>query len=192
MHVGSSLRTSGKQRMALEKNLTESFKIRFTNWKRLTFSWQGIVVTLLFLLAGCKSSNDATENLAALPPLPPDLSISCSSGGGFSGLWTGFTFEADQDVWQWQGMGNTYDSTLIGRIPPDTLYQLWQELQNMSFFELTQSQTGNMTTAIEARANERSNKVRWPTKVYSVEGMQSPTDSFYVHCSTLAERLSID
>ena len=119
------------------------------------------LVAILFavlLLPGCQkqvakgpdaSASSAASDSAA-PAAPASLkpfTLSLSSGGGFSGAYTGYTLASDGSVRAWRKRPATPESTTwAGQANPDSIAALAKALD--AYLGAAVHETGNMTTQI--------------------------------------------
>jgi hypothetical protein len=68
-------------------------------------------------------------------PVPADLKIVFGEGGGFSGLWSGYTILAGDTVFSWKGKSFGENPTFAGTLPHDSLESLWQVIQELQLLE---------------------------------------------------------
>ena len=108
--------------------------------------------------AGSASSGTATGTLSSLPA---DFSCRVGFGGGITGLWSGYTLEADGTVLSWEGRIAGLDPQPAGQIPTEAVQRLWQLVQDRQFMTLRSDTRGNMTYMIEVTAGGRTHTAWW-------------------------------
>lgn len=92
-----------------------------------------IVPLLTIFSLACSSSSSTSKS--ELPKVPSDLRITIGSGGGFSGIWKGYTLLAGDSIMEWEGKSIGENPKYVGTLRRDTLAQLWQTVQDEHFLE---------------------------------------------------------
>ncbi|PLX31542.1 MAG: hypothetical protein C0600_05590 [Ignavibacteria bacterium] len=126
------------------------------------------IMTLLIsggLFAGCASCKHAEQ------PSYPLTEVSYSSGGGFSGFYTGYTIKPDRVVTRWNGRGGIPSSVdTIGTVDEQRYHTLLQKIYAAEPAQIQQQQTGNMTTALTIVSNDEQYLYTW-------EGIHTDTEA---------------
>lgn len=141
-----------------------------------------LIGLLCFSLACNRHSNDPTGTV------PADFELVFGSGGGITGLWQGFTLQADGRLLRWNGPMAGANETVAGSVSMDDRRALWNEIEAAKFFEETKDERGNMTRRISVTANEKTHHVYWPMVVGTQE--TQPLDRLYERCEETASRAS--
>jgi hypothetical protein len=89
-----------------------------------SFLW--ISLLLLFSCSGPPQSGSTTRGGL----VPKDFRMSVGEGGGFSGIWSGYTIQGGDSVYAWNGRGPESNPGFLGLIPPDSLLALWNVLSS--------------------------------------------------------------
>ena len=142
------------------------------------------------LVTGCEPSRHASQQIevpATMAPAPGDVKIVCGQGGGFTGAWSGYTIFGGGTIQSWKGAYAEDQMVAEGTVPADSLAMLWHKLEQMDFFSLQLEEYANMTAMVLVEANNQSHRVSWPPKVEGFEPLETPLDSFYVHCLSLSK-----
>ena len=167
--------------------------------KRVPVANQLLSVTvftiMIWLAPGCRSSGTtpspsssaiAPSNSEAMP-VPEDFRLVCGQGGGFTGLWDGFTVQADGQVFSWSGRMAEENLTPAGKLDSEKVNALSSRLEQLGFFSMRLEEYGNMTAIIDLTSGGQQHRVSWPPKIGGLDTF-TPIDSFYVECiSTLRE-----
>lgn len=91
-----------------------------------------IVSLLLFSKLACSPSS-STHNEPV--PLPADLQIVLGEGGGFSGLWSGYSIHAGDTVFEWKGRSFGENPVFAGTLPHDSISVLWQQAYELRLLD---------------------------------------------------------
>ncbi len=115
------------------------------------------VVSALFatlLLHGCCTSRDVASD---------SFTVTLSSGGGVSGMRTGFSIDEAGSVRYHRSMHDTHESSdILGVIGPDERASIARALRDCDVTSLSLTDTGNMTTEFDGRLDGRFFRLRWP------------------------------
>lgn len=108
------------------------------------------------LLAGCAAGRHAEEQ-----PYPR-TEISYSSGGGFSGLYTGYTIAANRVVTSWNGRGGVPSKVdTIGTVNEEQFHNLLEQIYDADPVHIQHQQTGNMTTVLTIVSDDEQYLYTW-------------------------------
>lgn len=100
--------------------------------------------------ASANSAANSESNSAATAPAVPPFTLSLSSGGGFTGSYSGFTLSSDGSVRQWERRGAGSDSILWEtRIPAARIIGFKNRLEQSGALGIGLRETGNMTTQVK-------------------------------------------
>ncbi len=115
------------------------------------------------------------------PPveIPEDFRIVFGNGGGFAGLWEGFTVESNGQVLRWLGRYAEDKAQPAGSLGTAQVAELWMCLENHQFFVTESDVRGNMTGIIEATAHADTHRVFWKPIPSSAKVPLAPLDSLY-------------
>ena len=144
----------------------------------------GIVLIVAMLGPGCAGRQKAMEPEAAAPA-PEDFTIRFGQGGGFSGLWQGYTIRPDGTVWQWSGAVAGRDEEPAGQLSVAQMDALWQRVEASDFFDQDTRVVGNMTAFIEVQAGGRTHRGSWIPRVLG--DPETPLEQLYAYSRKLAE-----
>jgi hypothetical protein len=150
----------------------------------------------LFLSAALLSSCQRKALPAALPAAPPaaiqaagPFSLSLSSGGGFTGQYSGFTLASDGNVKQWERRGAGADSTLWEtRIPADRVFDFRKRLEQGGALGISLQESGNMTTLVELRLPDTLYQWSW-SGADAADAAPEPFRSWYPEVRGFCEKL---
>lgn len=120
------------------------------------FSVLVFVVIAASALSGCSSSEESAET---------DIrtEIHYSSGGGVSGMSSGFSILHDGTVTRWSGRaGSINDASILGRLDTEEHAALLAAVQREDLTALRQQETGNMTTALRIVRDDVEYVFTWP------------------------------
>lgn len=118
------------------------------------------VLIFSLLCVSCSKKNKQPDGTPK--NVPSDFSIRFGEGGGFTGLWKGYTIQADGTILSWQGRMAGENPKIAGQVSVEQVQALWQEIQNADFFVTQADQKGNMTKFMLVTANSKSHEVSWP------------------------------
>lgn len=140
----------------------------------------GILLIVAVLGPGCQPS--ARPEAAA--PTPEDFTLRFGQGGGFSGLWQGYTIRPDGGVTQWNGPAAGANEEPAGRLSRAQMDSLWQRVEAAGFFSQDTREVGNMTAFIEVQAEGRTHRASWIPRV--VGDPETPLEHLYAFSRALA------
>lgn len=122
-----------------------------------------LLVPFALLAGGCGTCKHSTDKAP--------FSIDLSSGGGFSGMHTGFTLKSDGTVLYWRGMyGRREEVRPLGTADADAVRTLKALIDERKLSSFSHRETGNMTTALAVTEGELLYTITWP-------GMDSESDN---------------
>lgn len=108
----------------------------------------------LIVIAGCGSSGSSTKDTAR--------TISIGTGGGVTGLYTGFTVDKNGHFTRWSAEpGKTKVVSDFFTTTPDSAAFFFRYLDEISFTSKEFSTPGNMTTLIETDSLGTNHTVKW-------------------------------
>lgn len=122
----------------------------------LTAVPMGILLGLL--LGSCSTSGSGS----ATAGIPADLRIMLGEGGGFSGLWSGFTLTSGDSVFRWTGRLPGDNLVAVGSVPHDSLLALWRSIDASSLLDSVSTETqANLVHLVAIRAQGRERSFTW-------------------------------
>ncbi len=117
-----------------------------------------ILAATVVLSSGCCSCRDAAES-----PRFPATEIHYSSGGGVTGMSSGYTILGDGSVLKWSGRADQHDkSENVGRIGDEEYEALIAGIYALKPESLNHQETGNMTTALRIVSDDVVYTYTWP------------------------------
>ena len=131
----------------------------------------------LFLLCGmclmlsCSQSNTNTAT-------PADLKVVIGEGGGFTGLWHGFTVEPGGVVQRWRGPIPEGDPEPAGELSAEDLGKLWTAIEGQGFFSMPEGESGNLTRFLQVTARGQTRRVQWVPQPKEAERRAKPAILF--------------
>ena len=141
----------------------------------LIASFSGVI-----FYAGChkKSAETTTQQHPLIP-----FEISISTGGGFTGLYQGFTLHSDGKIEQWQQDRAGKVKILKSRQgDAKEFVKFRKELERDDIFKLKLTQTGNMTTKIVYQKGDSTFVWIWQAGGEIPPQMQKWYDSIRIFC----------
>lgn len=89
--------------------------------------------------------------------------ITIASGGGFTGLYKGYTLHSDGQVVHWQRFGAGQDSVLwAAQDNPEQIHTFIKQLEESGLLKKTFQETGNMTSMVTLELPDTSHTWSWP------------------------------
>lgn len=108
------------------------------------------------LATACSSGRDA-----AATPGPGDTVI-LGSGGGFSGVYTGYRIAGTGTVWGWEQRPASGDTTWpMLEFPSETTSTIFSELAATGFASVAFDRPGNLTSFVTLVTDTSRHTVRW-------------------------------
>jgi len=119
--------------------------------------------------------------------------VDFSSGGGFSGMHSGFTISPTGMVSYWSEMqGRKEDIRKVGTLSADQLIALQQRIDHSEFRTFVYNETGNMTTSLRITSNEELHTVTWSGARSETEHVPSQIQVLYTYLTELLAPIIID
>ena len=146
----------------------------------------GLLMIALLAFACSKTKKPAGSNSQ---DIPADLQIQFGEGGGFTGMWQGYTIQADGTVSTWQGRTVGDKPEVIGKLSSEQLQALWREVQSADFFAQSLSETGNMTAILQVTANKKQHVVKWPAASAQALPQAASLQQLQSFCQKLVDSL---
>ena len=122
---------------------------------------KNVVWMAVIIAAGISCSKTNKQASSFAQEVPDDFSIQFGEGGGFTGMWQGYTIKANGDILSWQGRTYGENPESVGTLSQEDVQTIWREVQQASFFSQTLSETGNMTAIMRVTANDKRHEVSW-------------------------------
>ncbi len=133
-----------------------------------------LVLLTFILLPVLACSTDSNRQAPQVKTdIPVDLQIEFGEGGGFTGLWQGHTIAADGSITRWTGAAGEKKEDTLGTLSPETLAEIWQNIQNSLSPRTSSGQPGNMTRYIRVRADSAEFTVQWPAGPGTPDSLKS-------------------
>ncbi len=133
----------------------------------------------IFCIACNKKSAEKTPEQPAIVP----FRISISTGGGFTGLYQGFTLHSDGKIEQWQKDRAGEVKILKSRqVDVKEFVKFRKELERDDIFKIKLTQTGNMTTKIVYQKWDSTFVWTWQAGGEIPPQMQKWYDSIRIFC----------
>jgi hypothetical protein len=109
-----------------------------------------------FLANGCCHCKES-------PSARDAFTIELSSGGGFSGLWSGYIMHSDGAVQFWDGRQNKTESVkTVGNVDPGDIRDIVTLIDKNALMALPLRETGNMTCMLRVTRGELTSFITWP------------------------------
>lgn len=102
--------------------------------------------------------------------LPDSLSVIFGQGGGFAGLWNGYTVQPDGLVLKWQGYVAENNAQAYGRLDTAGMQTLWHALSEADIMHAESQPIGNVTAYVRVTADTATHRVSWRPRPVGVEG----------------------
>ncbi len=134
---------------------------------------------ILFCIACHKKSAETTPQQDAIVP----FQISIATGGGFTGLYQGFTLHSDGKIEQWQ-QDRAGEVKILKSIQGDAkeFVKFRKELERDDIFKIKLTQTGNMTSKIVYQKGDSTFVWTWQAGGEIPPQMQKWYDSIKIFC----------
>ena len=145
-----------------------------------------LAATLLLVVGITGCANSAIQTDAAIATVPEDFSIVFGQGGGFTGLWNGFTIRANGSVLAWSGPIQNENSEVIGTLHSEQIQALWGQIKEADYFNQESRESGNMTTFMEITADSIVHRTSWIPHLEGIEEPTSPLEILYFSARALA------
>lgn len=92
---------------------------------------------------------------------PEDLNISFGNGGGFTGIWKGWTVDSVGNVYSWMGKVQEENARRIGFTDNKVMETLWKEIKEGNLMNIKYQEPGNISKYIKIKANGKINTILW-------------------------------
>ena len=144
---------------------------------------------LLFQLGACSSAKNTPDPLV---DVPENFRVVFGQGGGFAGLWEGFTVQPDGSVLEWQGRYQEDGAKPSGQLDAEQIGLLWQCVEEHDFFTQEQDDRGNMTGHIRIFANADTHQVFWRPTPALAQLPLAPLDSLFLRMHEIIASRTLD
>jgi len=119
--------------------------------------------------------------------------VDYSSGGGFSGMHSGFIISPAGVVSYWSGMQDRKnDIRIVGTLSTDQLKALQEHIDQSAFRTFIYNETGNMTTSLRITINEEVHTVTWVGMRSETEHVPLQIKVLYTYLTELLAPIIID
>lgn len=113
-------------------------------------------------ISGCCSCRQGTDERVF-----PRTEITYSSGGGITGLTTGYTITDDRMVLKWSGnAAEVRQVDTVGQVPESEYRDMLKDVYDLHPDTIRQMETGNMTVALVITANDVTYRYQWAGLYY--------------------------
>ena len=136
------------------------------------------LILAVFFVLNCSSSDLKKEN-----GISSDFNVIFGSGGGFTGLYNGYTIKNDGSVFKWGGKLVEEDAEKIGNISAEERNTVAEKIREIDFFNINFDKIGNMNKIIVITEQGKKHKVNWPVN----EGNPSIVE-FYELCMSIIQK----
>jgi hypothetical protein len=92
---------------------------------------------------------------------PKDLTVELGSGGGATGMWTGFSLDGNGQVNSWSGKTQGAEPKDYQEISKKKIQSIWDRFNEAKVSELKLNEPGNMSKYLKITANGRQNIFIW-------------------------------
>jgi hypothetical protein len=125
------------------------------------------LLTFIFIIfMGCKSCDN----------YPKDFFISVGSGGGATGMWSGYLLDSNGTVFKWQGRQQDENPMEYQKLPKDGIKSIWTNIKQMNLIETLFKEPSNMSKSISFGYDGKKNTIIWGN---------NPTDSMAIKFNKL-------
>ena len=143
-------------------------------------------VFFLSLLVACSSAKEG--NSSQQSPLPGDFFIEVGEGGGFTGLWQGYSVDSTGAVQELSGRTLGAARAPVGTLSADSLRSLWRHITESGILsEAPSLAAGNMTRTLTITAHGATTRYSWP-KSLSPERSTARLDDLYTYIVAMITR----
>jgi len=134
---------------------------------------------IIFCIACHKKSTEKTSQHPAIVP----FQISIATGGGFTGVYQGFTLHSDGKIEQWQkDRAGEVKILKYTQVDAKEFVKFRKELERDDIFKIKLTQTGNMTTKIVYQKGDSTFVWTWQAGAEIPPQIQKWYDSIRTFC----------
>ncbi len=105
--------------------------------------------------------------------------MTLGQGGGFAGLWSGFTIEADGSIVEWSGPVAESNTRPAGTLTPEQAAAVWRDVIQTDFFSQKIDERGEMTAFLKIYADSIEHRVSWIPGLEEMEPPKHPAEALY-------------
>lgn len=122
-----------------------------------------ITVLLVFPSFCCSPSSDSSR---ADVSLPSNFKIEVAEGGGFTGMWSGYSILPGDSILEWNGRPGEMHTTYAGRLPHDTTIALLHEVKAGHLLDVRPNVVpGNYTHTLSIALDGSAHEFGWASGV---------------------------
>lgn len=114
-------------------------------------NWYSIVLLVATIAAGCASTTTSSRIER----------ITIGSGGGFSGMQSGYRLERSGIVEEWDMQSGSMHIRATAKFPASIVRRFFVHAEELKLDTLTIDQPGNMTWWLETTSGNSSKRLRW-------------------------------
>ncbi|MCK4306419.1 MAG: hypothetical protein KAY24_19410 [Candidatus Eisenbacteria sp.] len=145
-----------------------------------------VCLCCLPILASCsrseqRNSSQTGKSRSSAGALPTDLTIVFGEGGGFTGLWEGYTIQPDGNVLHWRGPVAEQDPQQVGRLSETDRRDLWAKIRQQDFFAQESREPGELTRFFRVTADGKTHQIQWVPQIGTAQDTFVPAE-LYGHC----------
>ena len=114
-------------------------------------------VILVLILLFCTSLICSFFSCSTTFTYPKDLVIEIGSGGGFTGLWSGYSLLADGAVISWKGKKQGDNPKEYQKLNEEKVQKIWNLIESSKAFEIKYQEPGNLSKSLRISAGGKQN-----------------------------------
>ncbi|MGH7496739.1 MAG: hypothetical protein ACREOO_30680 [bacterium] len=141
---------------------------------------------LFLLFSSCSKENKSAAQGA--DKLPSDFRLVFGEGGGFTGMWQGYTIDSSGAIYSWQGKLAGENPRSAGKLSATQIKALWQEIQKADLLGQELNERGNMTSIMRVTANGVTKELAWIPRMDATATAASPPQQVQQYCRKLVEK----
>lgn len=96
---------------------------------------QRMSIPLFFLFSAFACSPSSESSRIDRSEIPSSYKIVIGEGGGFAGLWTGYSILPGDTLLEWHGRTPEENAVFAGTLPTDTVAVLWHEIRSQQLLD---------------------------------------------------------
>jgi hypothetical protein len=110
------------------------------------------VYLLSLLLLGCSHTQDISNS----------FNVTLSSGGGFTGMYSGYHIDTSGTISRWEGRTFNFASlNPVGNVTSDKLKQMNTKIIELEIMNVQYKKSGNISSSISISTNNFQHTVSW-------------------------------